>query len=108
MTTRERGYGQKHRRERERLRPLVEAGTEVCTRCFVQIPPVGEPCPRCGRPVSRGNASTGTCGWDVGHDDYDRDLYTGPEHACCNRKAGAKRGARIRSQHVWSRQWLID
>ena len=30
--------------------------------------------------------------WDLGHDDYDRSIYRGPEHARCNRSAAASRG----------------
>jgi hypothetical protein len=106
----ERRYGKVHRKTRESYRPDVEAGLAVCSRCMTSIAPPGEPCPRCGKVVARGRPASGQCGWDTGHDDYDGTAYTGPEHGCCNRRAGGRRGgrstARKRQAHVWSRQWL--
>jgi hypothetical protein len=64
-TTAQRGYGAEHQRLRKQWTPLVERGTETCWRCGQLIPP--------GTP------------WDLGHQDSDRDVYAGPEHAACNR-----------------------
>jgi len=71
-STAERGYGTRHKRVREQLRPLVLAGGVKCHRCGQEIRP-GEP-------------------WDLGHDDNDRSRYTGPEHRACNRATAARRG----------------
>jgi hypothetical protein len=35
--------------------------------------------------------------WDLGHDDYDRSRYTGPEHRRCNRQTSKPR--------LFSRKW---
>lgn len=95
---------------RDRYRVIVEAGEATCARCFVMIEPPGGPCPKCGREVAKGRPSPGYCGWDAGHDDDDRTIYTGPEHACCNRQAGGRKAAKkLHGQrHVWSRRWLAD
>lgn len=66
-STSERGYGHQHRVIREAMRPYVEAGRVICWRCERRIKP--------------GQA------WDVGHD---RGVVRGPEHARCNRQAGAR------------------
>jgi predicted kinase len=66
-TTLQRGYGADHRRERAKWAPLVEAGQVRCWR------------PECGQPIRPGQP------WDLGHDDHDRSVYRGPEHAACNR-----------------------
>ncbi len=81
-----RGYGQRHQRERERWRPRVDAGLVDCARCGEPLEP--------GRP------------WDLGHADADRRIWTGPEHAHCNRSAGAVQGnaARVAQRHH-SRDW---
>lgn len=71
-TTTRRGYGWQHQQERDRWRPIVEAGQAECWRCGWPILPY-EP-------------------WDMGHDDHDRTRYNGPEHISCNRGAGARHG----------------
>ena len=65
---RNRKYGQAlHRNTRKALVPLVAAG--------------GVNCVRCGEPIEPGTP------WDLGHDDRDPSVISGPEHAGCNRTA---------------------
>lgn len=61
----ERGYDSHHQKLRKREEPRVAAGGVICWRCDFAIVP--------GTP------------WDLGHDDNDRSIYRGPEHAACNR-----------------------
>lgn len=60
-----RGYGAQHQRLRRAWAPHVAAGLVDCARCGHRITP--------GTP------------WDLGHHDHNRSVYTGPEHAACNR-----------------------
>lgn len=69
-----RGYDRRHKAERERWAPKVDAGLVVCARCGQPLEP--------GRP------------WDLGHND-ERTEWTGPEHPTCNRKAGGRNGAMV-------------
>jgi hypothetical protein len=71
MTTKSQHYGRKHQELRERFLPIVLAGGVKCARCGELIAP-GEP-------------------WDLGHDDHDRNRYTGPEHRACNRATAGRR-----------------
>jgi len=71
--TSERGYGHSHQALRKSWQARVETGNVVCARCGFAILPSAK--------------------WDLGHDDRDRSLYTGPEHARCNRRAGGRLGA---------------
>ena len=74
-TTANRGYGSRHQALRAKLAPRAAAGLTRCARCGKPIRPE-EP-------------------WDLGHDDFDRTRYTGPEHARCNRATtGRKRNSR--------------
>lgn len=73
-TTGARGYGLRHKAERERWTPKVDAGLVNCARCHQPIEP--------GRP------------WDLGHTE-DRTGWTGPEHLVCNRRAGGTNGAKV-------------
>ena len=79
-----RGYGPAHRMRRRMLSARVEAGLEYCARCGERILQ-GEP-------------------WDLGHDDYDRRLYLGPEHRRCNRSAAGKKSAELQRCKT-SREW---
>ena len=78
-STRRRGYGGVHPRLRARIRELVIRGMAVCARCGEPIAP-DEP-------------------WDLGHDDNDRTLYSGPEHRRCNRATAGRRTPRV------TREW---
>lgn len=76
-TTTERGYGKPHQRLRAYLLPRA----------------YGTPCWRCGETMRPGQAL------HLGHDDRDRRIYRGMEHATCNLRAGAlekQRRAKVR------------
>jgi hypothetical protein len=60
-------YNRKHREVRASFAPLVAAGLAKCARC--------------GELIEPGSL------WDMGHDDRDPSIYSGPEHAGCNRGA---------------------
>jgi len=70
-----RGYGKAHKRLREQWAPLVAAG--------------GVNCWRCGRQILPGTK------WHLGHHDWNRSIYQGPEHAQCNLSGAAKKANRI-------------
>ena len=78
-TTTARGYGAAHKALRAWWAPRVQRGRVHCARCR-QLIRKGEP-------------------WDLGHDDANRIRYRGPEHADCNRRAGAQQRGRIQ-QHT--------
>jgi len=66
-----RGYDGKHRRTRKAWAERVEAGVVRCWRCRELIRPDEQ--------------------WDLGHDDVDRSITRGPEHAArCNRSAAGR------------------
>jgi hypothetical protein len=96
--TTERGYGYVHQERRKWWAVHVEQGEVNCARCGKPIyPKVWEyRCPACGKK---------TCGWDLGHDDTDRTLYTGPEHACCNRATRTHEAERRHRTRIHSRDW---
>src|SRR5215467_11086881 len=71
MTAKSQQYGRRHAEIRERFVPLVAAGGVKCARCGQLIAP-GEP-------------------WDLGHDDFDKNRYQGPEHRACNRATAGRR-----------------
>lgn len=85
-------YGHQHRQERERWRPVVDAGQAQCQRPVCLMPT---------RWIQPGTP------WDLGHTD-DRTGYTGPEHRRCNRAAGARTAnaqRRARRAAATSRVW---
>jgi hypothetical protein len=69
-STTARGYGVGHQKLRKQLAKVVASGSARCWRCKELIDPL-EP-------------------WHLGHDDYDRSKYQGPEHRRCNRAAGGR------------------
>jgi hypothetical protein len=75
---RQRGYDHRHKKRRQELAPLVAAGNAVCARC--------------GRGIASGEK------WDLGHSDFDRTAYVGPEHARCNRATATHRKGRRQSR----------
>jgi hypothetical protein len=86
--TNEAGYGYNHKQLRASWDQHVQQGNIACSRCRTPIVP-GEP-------------------WDLGHDDDDRTLYTGPEHQHCNRSAAAhkKNGQlKVTAGYPASRDW---
>jgi hypothetical protein len=74
-STAERGYGRAHQRLRKTWEPKVAAGGVRCAR--------GADC-RYAEDGLGGVIHPGA-EWDLGHDDHDRNRYTGPEHSACNR-----------------------
>ena len=76
-STTARGYGAKHQKLRAQLLPTA----------------YGQPCTRCGRPMLPGQAL------HFDHTD-NRAGYLGFAHAACNRKAGARKGARVANRKV--------
>lgn len=58
-------------------------------------------CWRCGGEIPPGSK------WHLGHDDHDRTVYRGPEHALCNLRAAGLKAARSRRRRllVTSRVW---
>lgn len=81
-TAAQRGYGSAHQRERAQWWQRMAAGEQIT-------------CPRCRHPILPGQR------WDLGHNDA-RDAWTGPEHAHCNRAAGASNSQRMREH--WTKQ----
>ena len=65
-----RGYGPDHQRQRTTWQQRMDAGHTVL-------------CWRCGEPID-------PSAWHLGHDDHDRSITHGPEHARCNLSAAGK------------------
>jgi hypothetical protein len=74
----ERGYGTEHQKLRRRWAAVLAEQFVRCARCGGVIRP-GDP-------------------WDLGHDDYDRSVYTGPEHRRCNRATAGRKPKRATSR----------
>lgn len=70
-------YGPAHRRARDGMRIIVNAGRATC--CL------------CGEPIAPGTP------WDLDHEPG-TDRYRGAAHASCNRSEGAVRGNQLRLQ----------
>ena len=90
------GYGIEHRRTRADWKPYVDRLEVDCWRCGELIIPdytvLGD-------------------GWDLGHDDYDRSIYRGPEHVNCNRATNRPDRATTtagRKQDRRPRRWVVD
>ena len=75
-----RGYGTAHQALRTQWDSYVQAGDTYCHAAICLEP---------SRYIEPGSS------WDLGHTP-DRQAYTGPEHARCNRTEGARRGNRQR------------
>jgi hypothetical protein len=68
------GYTGKHRRLRAWFQQRMDNGETF--RCW-----------RCGEPILSGQF------WDLGHQDFDRTKYGGPEHRRCNRATAGRKQA---------------
>jgi hypothetical protein len=79
LSTALRGYGGYHQRLKAVVAQIVLRGEATCARC--------------GLPIAAGEP------WDLGHDDFDRRKYSGPEHRACNRATASHRRKRV------SRSW---
>ena len=71
----ERGYGAAHQATRAACQARMDAGEVLA-------------CWRCGEPVTAADE------WHLGHDDHDRTITRGPEHASCNLSAAGRARAR--------------
>lgn len=69
----DRGYGSEHQAQSRHLKALVTAGHLVL-------------CWRCGQRITEPDDL------HLGHDDHDRNITRGPEHALCNLRAAGSQG----------------
>lgn len=87
-STSARGYGWQHQQERKRWAATVDSGNVTCARC--------------GRSIEPGTA------WDLDHAPNGAG-YLGPSHARCNRKAGSRKAAALRTARARRRkQGAVD
>lgn len=91
--TKRSGYGSQHQKERARWAPIVQAGQAYCHARVCLMPTRWIPPDQPGKPT----------GWHLGHNPA-RTAWTGPEHAICNLRDGAVRGARIASRKSRTRR----
>ena len=77
-----RGYGSNHDARRRQVKPLVDAGNAICSRC--------------GNPISPREQ------WHLDHTD-DRQGYLGVSHAYCNLRAAGIKTAQLRNENTASR-----
>jgi hypothetical protein len=87
-STTARGYGNRHQQIRKQWVPIVAAGGVICWRCRKAIQPWME--------------------WELGHDDWNRDITRGPEHKPCNRKAAARKAKLMRTVGKRKRLSVMD
>ena len=81
-----RGYGSVHDARRRQVKPLVNSGNAVCSRC--------------GCPISPRER------WHLDHTD-NRQGYLGVSHAYCNLQAAGIKTAKLRKPALrWSRIWF--
>ena len=85
-TTAQRGYGADHQRARKRAARQVAAGNAYCWRCLAN-----------GLPPDQAWIAPGSA-WDLGHDDHNRNITRGPEHARCNRATRARQDRPTRAR----------
>jgi hypothetical protein len=75
-------YTARHRHERARWQRLLRAGLRLQCACV-----------RTDCPLHRGHCTviiSKDTPFDLGHDDWDRSRWTGPECVGCNRRAGGR------------------
>ena len=77
-----RGYGSTHDARRRQVKPLVDSGNAVCSRC--------------GNPISPREQ------WHLDHTD-DRQGYLGVAHAYCNLRAAGIKTAKLHNENTVSR-----
>lgn len=88
-TTNARGYDAAHKRERERWRPIVEAGQAQCHAIECKMP---------------SRAIDPDASWHLGHT-ADRSTWTGPEHVKCNTSDGGRR--RHAKEQAAPSRWIL-
>lgn len=93
LTTTQRGYGSAHQAERERWRPVVDAGHAECAELVCLEERDGR-----GRWIPPGSE------WHLAHG-ADQQGYRGPAHVRCNTAEGARRMHAQRAARPPSTLW---